>query len=71
MAATGANIFILRVSDHQPEAEASRDAIWAVLFSGHKFASPQFAHRRGGLPTHVIEITNCMNLATTEERLID
>jgi hypothetical protein len=33
MAATGANIFILRVPDHQPETEASRNAIWAVLFS--------------------------------------
>jgi len=35
MAATRANIFIPRVPDHQPETEAGRNAIWAVLFSCH------------------------------------
>ena len=64
-------MFIVRVLYHQPEAKASRYAILAVRFSCHKFASDNLPTEGGGLLTHVIEIANCMSVATAEEKLID
>jgi hypothetical protein len=71
MPATGANMFIVRVLYHQLEAKTSRDAIWAVRFSCHEFASHNLPTEGGGLLTDVIEIANCRSVATAEGKLID